>query len=192
MNLFLQFVLLLFFCGNLLAEDYKDKGTGLTFPEEIAGYKINELEDGSGVVEKFDDPRLGYAIAYSSPKSEVTIYAFNGGAPSIATGVEDKWVKRYFEQAIGEIKFYEKKGYYANLKEHDVGAAFKDLTPKIFLGKKLTYTISIEKPAQDVKSYVFCCGVNNLVFKVRATGLSESDFEEDLTRLLENFSKQIK
>ena len=124
--------------------------------------------------------------------SEMCIRDSNGGAPSIATGVEDKWVKRYFEQAIGEIRFYEKEGYYSNVKEHDLGAAFKDLAPKTFLGKKLTYTISIEKPTQDVKSYVFCCGVNNLVFKIRATGLSESDFEEDLARLLEIFSKQIK
>ena len=170
---------------------YRDKGTGLQFAEAIAGYILVRDPKTKSPVERFDDPRLGYSIAYSSPKSEVTIYAFNGGAPSIKDGVKGDWVNRYFKQALDEVTFYESEGYYSNVETQEVGEQFAAIVPDGFLAQKLTYSIVVEEPEQKVKSYIFCRGINNLVFKVRATGQADFDFEASLSKLLQGFLKQV-
>jgi hypothetical protein len=128
----------------LIAGDYFDKGTGLTFPENLAGYTLVREAGRADPRENFDDPRLGYSIAYTSPTSQVTIYAFTGGANDIQDGVTDKWVKHFFEQAVSEIKIYEDRGYYRQVRILPPGEEFSKVCPKFFLGRKLTYTISVE------------------------------------------------
>ena len=100
-------------------------------------------------------------------------------------------MKHFFKQAEDEVKHYEKEGYYSGIRSSEAGDGFASLCPKFFLGRKLAYTIVVEEPQQKVKSYIFCCGIKGQVFKVRATGLLDSDFEGPLAKLLTNFSKQM-
>ena len=188
----LRFIILsLFLLVSLSAQDYLDKESGLNFPVEAGAYRLRAGAQADSQLRKFDDPRLGYSAAYSSPFSEVTIYVFNGGVEGIKNGVSGKWVNHFFQQAMHEVKSYEKEGYYNNIQLFKVGEEFSEVYPKFLLGKKMTYSINEQDSKEKVKSYLFCCGWKGNVFKVRATGGVDSNFEDSLVELLSKFTEQF-
>ena len=170
-------VILAFFSNWLRAEAYKEKRSGIEFPESIDAYKRGkaaayEAEPGKG----------GVTIEYRSDDAEVTIFIRALGDDPRKTS--EDWIK----ETIAGIKVLEAQGIYTNVKFYEFAAA------KERPGWK-SAAFSSSSTNRFIVSYIFCKVDGGNLIKIRATtGKPENDalrtFAKKVQELVDSPSKK--
>lgn len=133
---------------------------------------------------------LGYSVNYESKEGgRVTIYVYDGGKAKVASGVKDKVIKDEIEKAKTEIREFEKRGVYKDVKE------VKNET--IILGgesgkvESLHCLLSLSARGNDLTSEIYLFGYKNHFIKFRATRLYEKEDKKNqaMTDLLSALDK---
>ncbi len=176
------------------ADDFKDKQTGLVFPEDLGRFftRVDAKE--------YDDSKLGVYIGYNlGTIARASIYLYHAGVKDIGAGIRSEQVPRHFKQVKGDIFEMEKQGHYRSVRlvsetEESVKTASGDLT---FLRAYFTYKEASPKPRGTepplMHSDLYLTGYKNLFLKVRfsyseehkeAGKAAKKEFFDDLGKLL--------
>jgi hypothetical protein len=144
---------------------------------QIDGFERSEIH-------KFDDPRLGYSIAYSSANGlTATIYLYDKGVVSICDGASEV-AKTELATASTDIAEATRRGQWLSM---EGGAPMKS---RFGIGPKSlevwAATFKLGHRAGEVISDLFVAGRRGEFVKVRCTYLTEkkADCEQDRARLL--------
>ena len=139
------------------------------FLPEIPGFK-------RGTPEHFKDPKLGYAVGYTSEhKLAVSIYVYNRGLTSIPEGLSDL-ARNEAANAKGDVMSAEKTGFWKDVKvvrEGDVKVGDKPDSPGAAMIEMTMRSPKQEGVAEmELNSTLYVTGYANLFVKIRCTGLA--------------------
>ena len=136
---------------------YEDPSSGFTFKKAYSAFFFQGHH-------AYDDPRLGYSLAYASPtQTSISVYVYNYGLEDIPTGTESNLVEN---QLISSVKGIRDSGRYLQVSE-EVRPA---LSPH-FLQSFQKITLN---QGDTLKSYMLLRGERGHFVKVRVTGYSEA------------------
>ena len=181
-----QFTLIGLFAGETNAAQYRHPATGLEFPDTIAGMMKGNVTD----FEK-KHPGLGVSIGYNGPGITVTIYLYNLGLKSISNDVAAPIQQKHFNEAVQEVYWAGKKGYYRSLKELGKGTTFlgsNHVGPKALFASFNYIQNGIER-----LSKLYLTGYENHFLKIRFTynKVVRTQAEETQTRFLGEIGKML-
>ncbi|MEW6303957.1 MAG: hypothetical protein AB1705_10830 [Verrucomicrobiota bacterium] len=162
---------------------FHDAKLGLTFPKEIKTFERSEWH-------RFDEPELGYSVAYNSLTSAVTVYVYHGGLKRIQSGA-GKEAKQQFEQAKRDILMAQRLGGYRSVKplgdtEIKLGGETNGLTA-------LKATFEIARNEGETMSMLVLTGHKNHFVKLRCTYPKhlKASSEKHFAAFLEEFGKLL-
>jgi len=140
-----------FFSSGLRGETYREKSTGIEFPDVIGSYKRGkissyEAEPGNG----------GVAIEYRAEDAEVTVYTRNTGADSHLTSAD------YLKDSLAGIKELEKRGQYSNVKIYE-------FSPEKERANWKSAAFTSQSKDRFIISFIYCTVVSNHLVKIRST-----------------------
>lgn len=126
-------------------------------------------------VHRFDDPRLGYAIEYSSPCGlAATVYVYNGGRASIPTG-RSSILTAEFLKAKEDIKTAQRRGTWKSVEPGT------DQETRLGSGpnapEALWVSFRLGHDAGDAKSDSYMTGYRDQFVKIRCTYLAKDQVE---------------
>ena len=153
------FLLLFLIALPATAGAERDSGTGIIFPDVLAGAKLVKVMD----YEK-DNPGLGVGYHYGVNNFKVSVFIYNVGRPQIPSNTTSPIIIKMFDQARDDVYVLEKKGNYK-----DVALLIPQETVKIgkfpFLHAKMTYSEhNIKRTSQ-----LYLTGFKNYFVKLRIT-----------------------
>lgn len=153
-----QVLLIFLFVQQVHGGTYLHRATGIEFPDKIAGLenvKVTDYEDRY--------PGLGIGVSYRHSGIKADIYLYKGRFPQIPQGINSPLITHHFEQVVGDIYNYEKKGAYQSVKKLSEG--------KISLGHQSALSASFSYFEKDIErlSYIYLTGYDNHFLKIRFT-----------------------
>ena len=165
------------FSGWLRADVYKEKRTGIEFPETIGSYKRGKVTPYEA-----EPNKAGVALEYRSDDAEVTIYVRASGNEAHKTSAE------FLKDALAGVKALEAQGQYSNIKIYEFSA------DKERPGwKSAAFTSSSTN--RFIVSFIHCKVASGHLVKIRATtGNPKNDplqlLAKNLQEIVDNASKK--
>src|SRR5215471_1475364 len=162
--------------GWLRADVYKEKCTGIGFPDSVAGFKRGQVSSYEAEAGKD-----GVAIEYRSEDAEATVYVRTAGNDARKTSAE------FLKESLAAIKVLESQGKYSNLKIYET--APEKERPGWSSG---AFTSSSTN--HFLISFIYCKVESAHMFKIRATtGNPKNDkvqsFAKSIQELVDDVSK---
>lgn len=180
---------LLLMANPLFADSYRDKPTGLTFPETIGDMQLDKITD----FEK-DHPGLGLGIGYHHRALNIyaDVYVYNLKMKDIPDGSDNRAVNQQWKQSESDIATQTQKGVYQNLvliKERSQLLGSSPGAPTALLTE---YTYS-QKDIPKV-SYLYITGYKKNFVKIRFTypTVAKTEGEKSLEAFLDEMGKLLK
>lgn len=178
--------------------------TILAFAGTPAESIVTELPAEAGAfkadpVKTYKDPRLGASRSYKGPgETKVDVYVYDLGAEKIPDGVEGEAVQEAFKMARGDIKSYEERGFYQDLKmlpqkPREVTLAPGQAIPLLEVG----YTFRLKRSATAapvaLTSYLLVTGMRGQIVKFRVSHPDDgNDHAKQIDTLVTTLIKSIK
>ncbi len=177
-----QVLLISLFVQQAQGEPYLHRATGIVFPDKIAGLENVEVTDYEA-----KHPGLGIGISYRKPEIKADIYLYKGGLSHIPEGINSSLITQHFEQVVGDIYTYEKKGMYHSVKKLSEG--------EISLGNQPALSSSFSYFQADIErvSYIYLTGYDKHFLKIRFTYFksAETSGKPSLAKFLEKIGKLL-
>ena len=170
------------------AKPYKDKVTGLVFPDKIATLvKTSEtnFEDRS--------PGLGISVGYNAIGSFVNIYVYNYRLKSIPEDIQSPVVKAHLKQVFNDVLEEERRGFYKGVKK--IEQKVVPLNPEDPKGPKgWLVTMTYKFKEMDIISKIFLTTYKNNFIKVRYSynAVFKKRAENDFNKLLLFLGNEMK
>ena len=144
-----------------VAKPYKDKSTGLVFPDKIA-----TLVKTSETNFENRSPGLGISVGYNAIGSFVNIYVYNYRRKSIPEDVQSPVVKAHLKKVFNDILEEERRGFYKGVKK--LGQKVVPLNPKDPEGPKgWLLSMTYKFKGVDIISKIFLTTYKNTFLKIR-------------------------
>jgi len=148
--------------GTSFSESYSHPGTGMSFPDHLAGMDRGKIAD----FEK-DHPGLGISVGYNGPRIIATIYLYTMGMTSIPDDTDSPAFVAHFRQTAEDIFQAGRQGLWNDVKKTSEEALF--IGPSQTGRKALCYSFSYSPNKDDLLSKLCLFTYRNHFVKIRFT-----------------------
>lgn len=149
-------------------------------------------------VKSYENPRLGASRTYKGPnQTKIDVYVYDLGVKGIADGIEGEAVQEAFKMARTDIRTYEKRGFYENVKlltekPREVTLAPGRAVPLLAAAYTFTIKPSETTPRMALTSYLMVTGLRGQIVKFRIHHPADGqDRDKQIDSLVSQLVKSI-
>jgi hypothetical protein len=148
--------------GASYPEPYSHPGTGMVFPDHLAGIDKGRITD-----HEKEHPGLGISIGYNGPRITATIYLYTMGMASVPENIDSPAFVAHFGQTAEDVFQAGRQGLWNNVKKTSEDILF--IGPPETDRKALCDAFSYSRNNDDLLSKLCLFSYRNHFVKIRFT-----------------------
>jgi hypothetical protein len=180
-------IILLVGMGTSFSDPYLNPGTGISFPDNLAGMVKTSVVDYEKKL-----PGLGTSVGYNGPRIAAMIYVYTMGMIFVPDTIDSPGFVSHFRQTAEDIFWAGRQGLWNNVKKTSEEVLF--IGPPETGQKALCNSFSYSRNNDEFLSKLCLFAYKNHFVKIRFTyGRDIKDqAEETFAKLLEFLTNEIK